>query len=158
MSLELSSVILTDLLFIELNRRNVLQSEKLKQWYIKYGLRAVIADVAIIWLVFYGTKWYFPKLKGLRLLLAILAVQIVHDLVFYKIFSSFERGESESMDFFQDYAEEIKEKAIIGDSMMMVSSFVMFYFFKDYLKIHTTPKKMLLLALSMYIVPYVLIG
>ena len=157
MSLELSSVILTDLLFIELNRRNVLQSEKLKEWYQKYDILAVIADVAIIWLVFYGTKWYFPKLKGLRLLLAILAVQIVHDLVFYKIFSSFRTGTSESMDFFQEYAAEIKEKAIIGDSLMMLSTWFMFYFFK-YLNINTIPKQMLLLALSMYLVPYVLIG
>ena len=158
MSLELSSVILTDLLFIELNRKDILKSEILKLWYKKYGLLAVISDVAIIWLVFFGTKYYFKNLKGFELLLSILAVQIFHDIVFYNLFSSFKRGQSETMDFFQDYAKEIGEKAIIGDSMMMICAFCLFYFFRDYLKINSAPKKMLLLGLSLYLVPYFLIG
>ncbi len=158
MSLELSSVILTDIFFIELNRRNILQSEKLKLWYKKYGLLAVISDVAIIWLVFFGTKNLFPRLKGIQLLLAILAVQIVHDLVFYYLFSSFKRGQSEAMDFFNDYANEIGSKAIVGDSMMMVSAFLMYYLFRDYLKIDSMAKRMLLLGFSLYLVPYFLIG
>ena len=155
MSLELSAVILTDILFIELNRRNVLQSEKLKQWYMEYGLSAVIADCAIIWLVFYGTKMY-TKYKGTRLLLAILAVQIFHDLAFYAAFSAVPRGVSKTMDFFKDYAREIGHKAIIGDSMMMICAFLLHGFLARYAK--RTKDRLMVLAGSVYLVPYVLHG
>jgi len=157
MATELASTILTDILFIELNRRDVTgaRSENLKLWYKKYGLSAVVADVAIIWLVFYGTKT-FTKYKGIRLLLAILAVQIVHDLVFYAIFSSIPRGTSKIMDFFKDYADELGVKAIVGDSFMMITAFVLNMIFAHFIK--KTETKLMLLGFSIYLVPYFLHG
>ena len=155
MSLELSAVILTDLLFIELNRRDVLVSEKLKEWYKRFGILAVMSDVAIIWLVFYGTK-YFTGFTGLKLILAILAVQIAHDFLFYAAFSAVPRGASESMGFFQDYAQEIGVKAVVGDSMMMICAFVLHWFLSKY--VTNKSLEMLVLGVSVYLIPYFLIG
>lgn len=157
MSLELASVILTDILFIELNRRDVLNSRLLKRWYVEYGLSAVVADVAIIWLVFYGTK-QFTKYKGLQLLMAIIAVQVMHDLIFYLIFSAIPRGKSKTMDFFKDYSKEIGVKAIIGDSMMLATAFAFHYLFYNIFKIRSTRQTMMVLGLSVYLTPYFLHG
>ena len=155
MSVELSAVILTDLIFIELNRRDVLVSQKLKEWYKKYGILAVMSDVAIIWLVFFGVK-YFTGLTGISLLLAILAAQIAHDFAFYVAFRAIPQGSSESMDFFKEYANEIGVKAVIGDSMMMVCAFVIHWLLS--MAVTNSSLQMLLLGVSIYLVPYFLIG
>lgn len=155
MSLELSAVILTDLIFLVANRYDYIKSEKLKEWYEKYGLLAVMSDVAVIWLVFFGTK-YFTSYTGWKLMLAILAVQIAHDFLFYAAFCAFPRGFSESMDFFKDYAKEIGFKAVIGDSAMMVMAFVLHWLLA---KVATNKSlEMLVLGFSVYMIPYSLIG
>lgn len=154
---DLSAVIVTDLLFILLNRYDVLRSECLKKWYTKYELSAIIADVAIIFFVMTFTRAYVaPGKTGLSLLLVILAVQVVHDVMFYFIFKSIPRGKSETMDFFKAYADEIGVKAIIGDSMMMGSAFVLSLFFSKYMT--STVARVLMLTAAIYAAPYVLYG
>lgn len=154
---DLSAVIVTDLLFILLNRHGVLKSEYLKKWYIQYGINAIIADVAIIFFVMTLTRSYIaPGATGVNLMMAILAVQVVHDIVFYVIFKLIPRGASETMDFFKDYAKEIGARAIIGDSMMMVCAFVLSTLFSTFLKGNVA--RVLVLTASVYMMPYVLYG
>ena len=80
----------------------------------------------------------------------------MHDILFYLAFSAIPRGVSKTMDFFKDYAKEIGGKAIVGDSLMMISAFFLHALLARYAK--RTKDKLMVLAASVYLVPYLLHG
>ena len=65
-------------------------SKYLKQWYEKYRLSAVVADVLILVIGMIITRYIFKKLKWNwnlnKFLITILIVQIIHDYLFYLFF------------------------------------------------------------------------
>jgi hypothetical protein len=49
-------------------------------------------------------------------------IQAIHDILFYLMITSIPKGANKSIDILKDYADEISYWAILGDSMMMISS------------------------------------
>ena len=115
----LNAVLLTDICVILLSIFRFIQS--------KYNLSAVIADVLIIMLVILFAKFMYPFIFGNRenLFLFIgltVVLQIIHDFAFYYLFSTVPKGLNKMLDTFKAYARENGYRAIVSDSVMMVSS------------------------------------
>ena len=91
--------------------------KKLKLWYEKYRLSAVIADVFILIIgMILGRFFYykvFEEYSFTKFVFLILAIQIIHDYLFYKFFSAVPRGTNNMLDLFKDYeSKPIKRKAL----------------------------------------------
>jgi hypothetical protein len=152
----LNAVIITDLLFIVFLTFGLINSKVLKLWYDKYTILAVIADVLIIMIVILITnKVYYYIFKDFSLIkFIILAVilQIIHDILFYILITIIPRGKNKMIDTFKDYAKEVSFFAIIGDSLMIISACLIFYYLLN-LDINTN---IIILIVSLYIMPYLL--
>jgi hypothetical protein len=110
-------------LFLSLSQKN---QTALVQWYKDYRLSAVIADVLVVVLGILVTRFIYPfffsafsiwKFIGL-----LLVVQIIHDIIFYKLFTSIPRGKNVMLDLFKDYAKTAGITAILGDSLIVIFS------------------------------------
>jgi hypothetical protein len=79
-------------------------------------------DVLIIVLGIALAKLLFPAATGLMLIGIAVAIQIVHDLLFYGIILIVPPGQNQVMDLFKRYAGEGSWKIIVADSAMVAAS------------------------------------
>jgi hypothetical protein len=128
----------------------------LKKWYETYQLSAVIADVLIIVIGILLARFFYSflfrefvlwKFVGLAV-----AVQILHDFLFYLGFTSVPRGVSRILDFFKEYAKETGAGAIVADSTMMISACILSSLFAGY----GVNANVFLLIVLVYLVPYMI--
>lgn len=152
----LNGVLITDLLVIALLIGGVIQSKMLQKWYNELSLSAVIADVLIIVLGIILARFLYPyifaKYSLLKFILLTVGIQITHDILFYFFCTSVPRGKSRILDIFKDYGKEMGTRAIMADSLMMISSILI----ATYLKGLTLNANMITLILAVYLVPYML--
>jgi hypothetical protein len=97
-------------------------TKSLGTWYADFGLNAVAMDVLIIVLGIALAKLLFPAATGLMLIGIAVAIQIVHDLLFYGIILIVPPGQNQVMDLFKRYAGEGSWKIIVADSAMVAAS------------------------------------
>ena len=92
-----NAVLITDLFVIFLLNIGVIKSQVLRQWYSKYNLSAVIADVLIILIGLIITRaiyyYVFDSFSILKFIILAVLVQITHDILFYVLFSNIPRKE-----------------------------------------------------------------
>jgi hypothetical protein len=113
-------------------------SKELNQWYDKFELTAVMADVLIILLGFFlaryiYTTWIKPiygwhpfYFLGLLVLL-----QVVHDILFYlAIILPIPIGHNAIIDLFKQYSLRDGPKIIGGDSILMILSALIAMYYK----------------------------
>lgn len=152
----LNGVLITDLIVIALLIGGVIQSKMLQKWYNELSLSAVIADVLIIVLGIILARFLYPyifaKYSLLKFILLTVGIQITHDILFYFFCISVPRGKSRILDIFKDYGKEMGTRAIMADSLMMISSILI----ATYLKGLTLNANMITLILAVYLVPYML--
>ena len=152
----LNAVLITDLIVILLANMNIIQSQVLKKWYQKYNLSAVIADVFIILIVLIITRaiyyYIFETFSLVKFIILSLVLQIMHDVLFYLLFSNIPRGVNKMMDTFKEYATENSYRAILSDSGMMISSCII----ASYLVNKNTNTNIIVLISSVYLLPYLL--
>ena len=97
-------------------------TKSLSTWYADFGLNAVAMDVLIIVLGIALAKLLFPAATGLMLIGIAVAIQIVHDLLFYGIILIVPPGQNSVMDLFKRYAAEGSWKILLADSAMVAAS------------------------------------
>jgi hypothetical protein len=97
-------------------------TKSLGTWYADFGLNAVAMDVLILVLGIALAKLLFPTATGLMLIGIAVAIQIVHDLLFYGIILIVPPGQNQVMDLFKRYAGEGSWKIIVADSAMVAAS------------------------------------
>jgi len=152
----LNSVLITDLFVILLLNTSVIKSTVLRKWYSQYNLSAVIADVLIILIALIITRaiyyYVFDSFSIVKFVILAVIVQIIHDLLFYIIFSNIPIGVNKMIDTFKDYANEISYKAILGDSCMMIMSVLI----ASYLVNKSTNTNIIVLISFLYLLPYLL--
>jgi len=152
----LNGIILTDIIGIILLLSGVLKTKTLYNWYSKYQLNAVIADVLVIFLVIILARYiytlFFTKYNIIFFILLVLILQIIHDFIFYYITTLTPKGKYKIIDFFKEYANENKIRAIYADSIMMVSSVV----FASYLKKYSINTNIIIMIFMIYLYPYLL--
>ena len=151
-----NGVMITDLFVILLLNMGIIKSRVLREWYDKYNLSAVMADVLIIMIgliiaryVYYSI---FKEFSIIKFVFVAIIVQIIHDILFYVFFSSVPRGMNQMIDTFKDYAKDVSYKAILSDSGMMV----MAAFIASYLANQSANTNMIVMIVSFYFLPYLL--
>jgi hypothetical protein len=152
----LNAVLITDLIGIILSNAGIIKSKVLKEWYNKYTLSAVIADVTVIMIgLLIANKIYyyiFKEFTILKFIIIAIIIQIIHDISFYLLITAIPRGKNKMIDTFKNYANEISYFAIIGDSTMIISASLICY----YLINLDTKTNIILLIVLLYIMPYLL--
>jgi uncharacterized protein YacL len=151
-----NGVMITDLFVIILLNMGIIKSRVLREWYEKYNLSAVMADVLIIMIGLIITRYIyysiFKEFSIIKFVFVAITVQIIHDILFYFFFSSMPRGMNQMIDTFKDYAKDVSYKAVLSDSGMMV----MAAFIGSYLANQSANTNMIVMIVSMYILPYLL--
>jgi hypothetical protein len=152
----LNAVLLVDIVGIIMSFTGIIKSLYLRKWYINYKNNAVIADVlvivfGIIIARFFYTLFFKNFYIFLFVLLALI-IQITHDILFYVMFSSVPQNKNKMLDFFKKYAREVKEWAIIGDSIMMISACLI----SSILANLSLNSNIILFLFLVYLLPYIL--
>jgi hypothetical protein len=129
----------------------------LNTWYDRFGLLAVISDVFIIAIGFAMARWVYSTWfsgQGLLTFLGILvAVQAVHDILFYLgVILPLPRGVNAMMDVFKDYAASGGAKIIAGDAGLMLGSAAVFLGLEQL----SVPMQWFVGLLTVYTLPYIL--
>jgi uncharacterized protein YacL len=152
----LNGCILVDLIVILLTFNNIINSKYLKKWYINFNLSAVIADVLIlvigIIIARFSYNIFFNKFNILYFTILAVFIQIIHDILFYIVFTSIPIGNNYMLDFFKLYAKEVSVGAILGDSAMMVGACL----FSSYFSTISINSNIIYLIFFTYVIPYLI--
>ena len=98
----------------------------LDKWYAQFGFVAVISDCLVIVLGILIAQFIVPGASTLVLALVSIAVQIVHDYLFYiLVILGVPRGQNSMIDLFKEYANENSWKILLADSTMIGSTVVL---------------------------------
>lgn len=151
----LTANIIADLFIIFLTFTKILYtSESLIEWYKKYRLSAMIADILIGVLYILLARYFVYSFRlniGLTLF-ALLAVviQIIFDFLFYLFFISVPVGQNDMLDFFKKYAKDVKQDALFGDSVLVILAVILSAVFNSF----GFDFNIVMLILSVYLTPY----
>ena len=152
----LNGCINADLVVLFLVFHGAFKSVYLKKWYKKYQLNAVLADVLILFigiiLARFLYKYFFDTFNILKFTSLAVCIQIIHDFLFYWMFTSLPVGYNSMLDFFKEYANEVGVGAILGDSFMMILACLMSSSFATY----SLNVNIITLIISLYFFPYMI--
>jgi hypothetical protein len=100
----------------------------LEDWYKKYRLSAMIADILIGVLYILLGRYLVYTLKlnvGLTTFaLLCVVIQVIFDFLFYLLFTLVPLGTNNMLDFFKGYAKEVGVNALFGDSVLVILAVV----------------------------------
>jgi uncharacterized protein YacL len=136
---------------------NIIGSNKLADWYKKYGLSAVIADTLILVIGMIIARALYSKIFGddfsiLKFAFLVLVIQIIHDFVFYfGIIKTLPRGINHMIDMFKDYAQEVSAGAVVGDSIMITMAVIFASLFTGC----DNNTNIIIMIILVYLIPYV---
>jgi hypothetical protein len=152
----LNGCVNADLIIIFLLFHGPFKSVFLKKWFKQYQLSAVIADVLIlvigIILARFFYKYLFASFSIWKFTGLAVCIQIIHDYLFYLLFSTLPIGYNSMFDFFKGYAKEVGVGAIIGDSFMMILACLLSSHFATY----SLNINIIALIISIYFFPYMI--
>jgi hypothetical protein len=129
-------------------------------WYNRFKLSAVIADVFIVAIAigvsrYIYTEFVYPKhdWNPLYFTGTTLFVQILHDLLFYVgVIQQVPKGSNGMIDVMKEFASSVGSRAIIGDSVLMISSVAIAMIAKG-MDLHAA---VFLGMIGLYGIPYIL--
>ena len=126
----------------------------LEDWYKKYRLSAMIADILIGVLYILLGRYLVYTLKlnvGLTLFaLLCVVIQVIFDFLFYLFFTLAPLGSNNMLDFFKGYAKEVGVNALFGDSVLVILAVVI----SGLLNARSFDTNIVFLILSIYLTPY----
>lgn len=154
----LTSNLYADLLIIFITFSQLLGNQKswkiLSNWYKKYRLSAMIADILIgvIYLLIARYVVFITKIKPSLFQFGIIAViiQIIFDFLFYLLFSFIPKGSNHMLDLFKEWAKFAKLDALWGDSILVIVGVIL----SSLLNKYSFNTNMFVLILGLYLVPY----
>ena len=152
-----TGTLIADLITAFITLSGVLFTRKtLQNWYKKYRLSAVIADIFIIVLVLILLRYILNilniKVSLFQFILLGLGLQILHDILFYLFFTNIKRGSNHMLDFFKDYAKELKTDAILGDSILVIWAIIL----ASLLNTKSYKFNLVSLFIGIYLIPYII--
>jgi hypothetical protein len=126
----------------------------LEDWYKKYRLSAMIADILIGVLYILLGRYLVYTLKlnvGLTTFaLLCVVIQVIFDFLFYLLFTLVPLGTNNMLDFFKGYAKEVGVNALFGDSVLVILAVVI----SALLNARSFDTNIVFLILSIYLTPY----
>ncbi len=131
--LEISSaVVWVDFFTIALHKIFNL-GRSLDKWYSQFGIVAVISDCLVIILGILIAQFISPSASTFALAGISIAVQLVHDILFYVlVILPIPKGHNSMIDLFKEYSSENSWKILFADSAMIGSSVVLADVLSDY--------------------------
>jgi hypothetical protein len=145
-----------DLIIIFLLYIGVFKSVYLKKWYKKFNLSASIADILILFIGLIITRflynYIFNEFSIWKFTILAVIIQIIHDILFYWLFTSIPLGHNYMLDFLKLYAKEVGAGAILGDSFMMILACLLSSYFATF----SININIIILVISFYILPYLI--
>jgi hypothetical protein len=156
----ITSNIFADLIIIYLSFTYLLGSKNskswiiLENWYKKYRLSAMIADILIgvLYLIIARYIAFVSKIKFDLFTFSILAVcvQLVFDFLFYVLFTLIPKGENNMLDLFKEWAKYAKLDALWGDSILVIIGVIISALLNNL----SFDQNIFILILSIYLIPY----
>jgi uncharacterized protein YacL len=132
------------------------RSKVLEQWYRKYRLSAVMVDVLIVIIGIIIARFFYPFIFNVfslwKFIGIALAIQIVHDVLFYYFFSLVPKGKNSMIDTFKSYAKEVGAYAILGDSSIIIFSCLA----ASHLATYSFNWNIINLIITLYFIPYLI--
>lgn len=105
----------------------------LDKWYAQFGAVAVISDCLVIVLGIMIAQFIVPGASTLILAAVSIAVQLVHDYLFYiLVILGVPKGQNSMIDLFKEYASENSWKILVADSTMIGSTVVLADMLSEY--------------------------
>ena len=134
----------------------IFTGKTLKQWYKKYRLSAIIADMFSIILGMILLRYIVYKLNLkvnlFTFILLGIGLCIIHDILFYLFFKNIPRGENHMIDFFKDYAKDLGSTAILGDITLVIWAIIL----SSLLNTQTKKTNIIVLFIGIYLIPYII--
>ena len=134
----------------------IFTGKTLKQWYKKYRLSAIIADMFSIILGMILLRYIVYKLNLkvnlFTFILLGIGLCIIHDILFYLFFKNILRGENHMLDFFKDYAKDLGSTAILGDITLVIWAIIL----SSLLNTKTKKTNIIVLFIGIYLIPYII--
>ena len=153
-------ILTVDVIVLFLTRYYKVGGPYLNEWYDKFDLLAVLADVMIILIGFLIARYlytiYFYEKFGwspIYFMILLVVVQAIHDILFYfGVIKPIPEGHNQMMDVFKRYADDLGGVVIGGDALLMIFSalFAMIY------KSISVDKFYAINSLVVYALPYIL--
>jgi hypothetical protein len=98
-------------------------TRSLSTWYADFGLVAIGTDILIIVLGIALAMFLFPTYSGLSLIGVAVAIQLLHDVLFYVgVIQAVPFGQNRIIDLFKRYASEGGWKILAADAAMVAGS------------------------------------
>ena len=159
----LVGIFIVDVIVLFLAKYNVIGGKTLNDWYDKFGLLAVIADVISILIGFIlgqiiYTHFIMPYYgwNPIIFILLIVFIQIMHDILFYFfVVLPIPKGHNSIIDMFKIYAENNKDNKtvlVVSNSMMMIGSAFITFMLKSLPDYATSS----IGIVTIYTLPYIL--
>ena len=126
----------------------------LEEWYKKYRLMAMVADI-LIGVLYILLGRYLVYSLDLNIGLTVFAllcvvIQLIFDFLFYLLFTIVPLGTNHMLDFFKSYAKEVGVNALFGDSVLVVLAVII----SALLNARSFDTNVVFLILSVYLAPY----
>lgn len=129
-------------------------TKALGDWYRDFGVVAVGSDILIIVLGIALAKLLFPLATGWNLVGIAVAIQLIHDVLFYVgIIQGVPSGHNKILDLFKRYAAEGSWKILLADAAMVTGSVLLMEWYSDNL---TSDQTSFLGVLAVYALLYIL--
>jgi hypothetical protein len=151
-----TSALIVDLFVIFLSIIGFIKSKTLKEWYHKYQVSAVIADVLSIFIGIISARIiysiFFKEYNLLYFIIVAVLFQLFHDLCFALFFNSIPRGKSKILDTFKDYANELGPTILLADASMIIGTIILAGILSNF----DFNINLFVMIISLYIMPYFL--
>jgi len=134
--------------------KNYIKIKSLEEWYKKYRLSAMIADI-LIGVLYILLGRYLVYKSGLKVGLTVFAgicvfIQIIFDFLFYIFFTIIPKGSNDMLDFFKGYSKEAGAGALLGDSFLVITAVII----SALLNQSSYDSNIVFLIISIYLTPY----
>jgi len=128
--------------------------KSLENWYKKYRLSAMIADI-LIGVLYILLGRYIVYKSGIKVGLTSFAgicvfIQLIFDFLFYILFTIIPNGSNDMLDYFKVYSKEAGTSALLGDSFLVIMAVILSALFNRM----SYDTNIVLLIMSIYLVPY----
>ena len=105
----------------------------LDKWYSKFGVVAVVSDCLVIILGILIAQFISPSASTFMLAGVSVAVQLIHDILFYLfVILPIPKGHNSMIDLFKEYSSENSWKILFADSAMIGSSVLLADILSEY--------------------------
>jgi hypothetical protein len=150
-----TAVLIVDFIVILIVKKGRRLGKVINVWYDELGMTAVMLDVFILVIGIIITRYIFTYFKipfnVTYFILIALGVQLIHDILLYLlVIVPSNKGVSQVVDIYKDYADENGAKILLADSMMVLASCLIAMLLKQ----QDNHVSISLMILVIYLIPY----